>query len=119
MECVFSGAEKEVCCVRFFWSRKGGVLCAFFLEQKKRVKPCVVRRSFSAVLLQQKKKGTADNPGFFSVEERQPDNLFFGYIFSRKVFLFRSDSEDGFRVRSSSICLDLRLDMPIIFIHYI
>ena len=49
----------------FFWSRKGGVMCAFFLEQKKRVKPCVVRNSFSAVLLQQKKKGTADNPGFF------------------------------------------------------
>ena len=43
----------------------------------------------------------------------------FGYIFYIKVFLFRSDSEDSFRVRSSSICLDLRLDMPIIFIHYI
>ena len=27
-----------------------------FLEQKKRVKSCVVRSSFSAVLLQQKKK---------------------------------------------------------------
>ena len=29
---------------------------AFFLEQKKRVKPCVVHISFSTVLLQQKKK---------------------------------------------------------------
>ena len=27
--------------------------------------------------------------------------------------------EDSFRVRSSSICLDLRLDLPIYFIHYI
>ena len=77
-----------------------------FLEQKKRVKPCVARSSFSAVLLQQKKKGTPDNPGFW-------------VYFFRKVFLFRSDSEDSFRVRSSSIYLDLRLDMPIIFIHYI
>ena len=59
----------------------------FFLEQKKRVKPCVVRSSFSVVLLQQKKKGTANNPSFFSVKERQPYNLFFRYIFSRKVFL--------------------------------
>ena len=77
-----------------------------FLEQKKRVNPCVARNSFSAVLFQQEKKGTADNPGFW-------------VYFFRKVFLFRSDSKDSFRVRSSSICLDLRLDMPIIFIHYI
>ena len=43
--------------MRFFsLSRKGGVLCAFFLEQKKRVKPCVVRISFSTVLLQQEKR---------------------------------------------------------------
>ena len=27
--------------------------------------------------------------------------------------------EDSFRMRSSSICLDLRLDLPIYFIHYI
>ena len=41
---------------------------------------------FAAVFQQffcsRKKKETADNPGFFSVEERQPDNLFFRYIFS-------------------------------------
>ena len=43
----------------------------------------------------------------------------FWAYFYRKVFLFRSDLEDSFRVRSSSICLDLRLDMAIIFIHYI
>ena len=55
-----------------------------FLEQKKRVKPCVVRSSFSAVLLQQKKKGRQIIKVFFSVEERQPDNLFFGYIFSER-----------------------------------
>ena len=51
-----------------------------FLEQKKRVKPCVVRSSSFAA----EKKGTTDNPGFFSVEERQPNNLFFGYIFSER-----------------------------------
>ena len=39
---------------------------------------------------------------------------FFWVYFYRKVFLFRSDSEDSFRVRSSSICLDLRLDLSII-----
>ena len=50
-----------------------------------------------------------------SVKEKE----FFWVYFYRKVFLFRSYSEDSFRVRSSSICLDLRLDMPIIFIHYI
>ena len=50
-----------------------------------------------------------------SVKKKESLLVYF-YI---KVFLFRSDSEDSFRVRSSSICLDLRLDMPIIFIHYI
>ena len=62
---------------------------------------CAEIRIATAVLLQQKK--------------RQPDNLFFWVYFYRKVFLFISDSEDSFRMRSSSICLDLRLDMPIIF----
>ena len=54
---------------------------------------------------------------FFAAEKRRPDNLF-GVYFYTKVFLFKSDSEDNFWVRSSSICLDLRLDLPIIFIHY-
>ena len=58
-----------------------------FLEQKKRVKPCVVHNSFSAVLLQQKKKGRQIIQ-VFSVEERQPNNLFFGYIF-QKGFLIQ------------------------------
>ena len=35
-------------------------------------------------------------------------------ILLQKVFFFRSDSEDSFRVRSSSICLYLRLDLHII-----
>ena len=71
--------------MRFFLKQKRRCVVCIFLEQKKRVKPCVVRSSFSAVLLQQKKKKrTADNPSFFSVEERQPDNLFFGYIFSER-----------------------------------
>ena len=61
---------------------------------------------FQQFFCSRKKKGTTDNPGFW-------------VYFFRKVFLFRSDSDDSFRVRSSSICLDLRLDMPIIFIHYI
>ena len=57
---------------------------------------------------------------FFFQQKRGGQIIYFlGYIFYRKVFLFRSDSEDSFRVRSSSICLDLRLDLPIIFIHYI
>ena len=43
----------------------------------------------------------------------------FRIYFYKKVFLFKSDSEDIFQVRSSSICLDLRLNLPIIFIHYI
>ena len=54
---------------------------------------------------------------FFAAEKRRSNNPF-GVYFYRKVFLFISDSEDSFRVRSSSICLDLRLDLPIIFIHY-
>ena len=45
-------------------------MCFFLLEQffsgaEKRVKSCVVCSSFSAALLQQKKKkGWPDNPGF-------------------------------------------------------
>ena len=66
----------------------------------------------------QQKRGKSQQQ-FFLAEKRRPDNIFFGYNFYRKVFLFRSDSDDSFRVRSSSICLDLRLDLPIIFIHYI
>ena len=70
------------------------------------------------VILVQKKKKIAAAVFFFAAEKKRPDNLF-GVYFYRKVFLFRLDSEDSFRVRSSSICLDLRLDLPIIFIHYI
>ena len=44
-----------------------------FFPAEKRVKPCVVRSSFSAALLQQ--------------EKWRPDNLFFGVYFYRKVFL--------------------------------
>ena len=66
---------------------------------------CAEIRIAAAVLLQQKKGSQII--------------CFFFLYFYIKVFLFRSDSKDSFRVRSSSICLDLRLDMPIIFIHYI
>ena len=67
--CVFSGVEKESVCVLFSGAEKEGVLCEFFfLEQKKRVKPCVVRISFSTVLLQQ--------------EKWRPYNLFLGYTFT-------------------------------------
>ena len=52
-------------------------------------------------------------------KKRGSQIICFWVYFYRKVFLFRSDSDDSFRVRSSSICLDLRLDMPIFFIHYI
>ena len=69
------------------------------------------------VVLVQKKKKFAAVVFFFVVEKKRPYNLF-GVYFYRKVFSFRSDSEDSFRVRSSSIFLDLRLDLPIIFIHY-
>ena len=69
-------------------------------------------------LQQQQKRGKSQHQ-FFLAEKRRPDNLFFGYNFYIKVYLFRSDSDDSFRVRSSSICLDLRLDLPIIFFHYI
>ena len=68
-------------------------------------------------LCKKKKKFAAAVFFFFAVEKKRPDNLF-GVYFYRKVFSFRSDSEDSFRVRSSSIFLDLKLDLPIIFIHY-
>ena len=48
----------------------------------------------------------------FFQQKREPDN-FWVYLFLQKGFL-RLDLEDSFRVRSSSICLDLRLDLPII-----
>ena len=64
---------------------------AVFFRKKKRREAvcgsCAEIRIAAAVLLQQKK--------------RQPYNLFFWVYFYRKVFLFRSDSEDNFRVRSS------------------
>ena len=71
------------------------------------MKLCVVRSSFFS--------------SSFAAEKNKKNGqiICFWVYFYRKVFLFRSDSEDSFRVRSSSICLDLRLDMPIIFIHYI
>ena len=45
---------------------------------------CGSQQFFSSSFAAEKKKRTADNPSFFSVEERQPDNLFFGYIFSER-----------------------------------
>ena len=48
----------------------------------------------------QRKKNCSSKFFFYSKKER-PDNLFLGYIFYRKVFLFRSDSEDSFRVKST------------------
>ena len=82
------------------------------------MKLCVVRSSFfsSSFATEKKKDGQIIQ---FLQQKRGSQIICFWVYFYRKVFLFRSDSENSFRVRSSSICLDLRLDMPIIFIHYI
>ena len=78
----------------FFRAENGCVQCAFFWSRN------FIQPIFPAIR----------ETDLCSVSKR---NLFWVYFY-RKVFLFRSDSEDSFRVRSSSICLDLRLDMPII-----
>ena len=76
-----------------------------------------------------KKKNSAAvffSSSFVAEKKRRPDNpvlqqkrgsqiICFWVYFYRKVFLYRSDSEDSFRVRSSSTCLDLMLDLLIIF----
>ena len=93
---------EEPCSGGFFWSsffRAVFFQERFFFQKKKRgVKLCVV--------LVQKSELQSSS---FVAEKRQPYNLFFFVYFYRKVFLFRSDSEDSFRVISSSIFLDLRL----------
>ena len=66
--------------------------CVFWLEQffsgaEKRVKPCVVRSSFSTALLQQqKKKGWPDNPGFLQ-QKRGSHIICFWVYFLQKGFL--------------------------------
>ena len=51
--------------------------------EKKGEAVCGLQQFFSSSFAAEK-KGTADNPGFFSTKERQPDNLFFGYIFPKR-----------------------------------
>ena len=75
---------------RFFLEQKIGVLCGFFLEQKICSDSFICSRNFI-------------QPIFLAIRET---DLCSG---SKREFF-----EDSFRVRSSSICLDLRLDLPII-----
>ena len=77
-------AENRDGMVFFFWSKKIGVLCVFFWSRKF-VAEILFSQFFPAI--------------------RETD-LCSG---SKREFF-----EDSFRVRSSSICLDLRLDFPII-----
>ena len=63
--------------------------CFFFARAEKRVKPCVVRCSFSAALLQQKKekkKRWSDNPGFLQ-QKRGSHIICFLVYFLQKGFL--------------------------------
>ena len=83
------------------------------------MKLCVVRSSFFSSFFAAENKKKDGQIIQFLQQKRGSQIICFWVYFYRKVFLFRSDSEDSFRMRSSSICLDLRLDMPIIFIHYI
>ena len=54
----------------FFLEQIRRCVVCIFLEQKKRVKPCVVRNSFSTAL--------------FAAEKWRPDNLFLGYTFTER-----------------------------------
>ena len=88
----------------FFWSRKRRRAGAFFLEQKKGGVLGVFfwSRKFAAAVL-----FAAENfiqPIFPAIRER----LICAVAVKGNFF------EDSFRVRYSSICLDLRLDLPII-----
>ena len=64
----------------FFWLEQ------FFSGVEKRVKPCVVRSSFSTALLQQQKKGWPDNPGFLQ-QKRGSHIICFLVYFLQKCFL--------------------------------
>ena len=76
--------------MRFFLEQKGGVLRVFFWSRK-----FAVAVLFAAEIL-------------FSQFFRQVERLICAVAVKGNFF------EDSFRVRSSSICLDLRLDLPII-----
>ena len=83
----------------FLWSRKTEAAGRFYSGAENRA--CGVRFFWS-------KRGAVQcvfgQSSFFSSSERRPDLS----VCKRDFF------EDSFRVRSSSICLDLRLDLPII-----
>ena len=85
--------------------------------EKRRETVCGSQQFFQQFFCSRKKKD--DQIIQFLQQKRGSQIICFWVYFYRKVFLFISDSDDSFRVRSSSICLNLRLDMPIIFIHYI
>ena len=91
MEGFFSGVENGGELVRFFWSKKKEGCWAFFYG---------VENLQQQFYLQQKI--------LFSQYFRQSRRLICAVAVKGNFF------EDSFRVRYSSICLDLRLDLPII-----
>ena len=86
----------------FFWSRKRRRAGAFFSGAKRRgAGRFSWSRKFAAAVLFAKKI-------LFSQFFRQSERLICAVAVKGNFF------EDNFQVRSSSFCLDLRLDLPII-----